>query len=74
MYVAGGGTFTLFDFGGGDDATQFGVVGDVGVKLPINEHVGARIAASYTHGFDNDDFGNRNILAAVFGISVLLGG
>lgn len=73
-YLAVGGTFTLFDFSGLDSVTQFGLVGDIGVKLPINEHVGARLAASYTRGFSNQDLESRNILAALFGLSVYLGG
>lgn len=73
MYVAVGGTFTLFDFSSLDSVTQFGLAGDIGVKLPINEHAGARLAASYTRGFSNDDLDSRNILAALIGISVYLG-
>jgi opacity protein-like surface antigen len=72
-YLGIGPTFTLVDLGG-ESSSQFGLTGELGVKLPINEHVGARLAASYTRGFENDDFGSRNILAAVFGISVFLGG
>jgi len=72
-YLAAGGTLNLVD-GGGDSASQLGVVVDVGVKLPIAERIGARLAASYTHGFDNNDFASRNVLAAIFGISMYLGG
>ena len=71
-YLALGGTFTLVS--NGDSSTQFGGVVDIGVKIPINERVGARLAASYTHGFENDDFYSRNVIAAVFGLSVFLGG
>ena len=74
FYLAVGGSFTLFDFGPSDSDTQFGASLDLGAKLPISESVGGRIALSYTHGFENDDFANRNIIAAIFGISVFLGG
>jgi hypothetical protein len=73
VYLAFGGTFTLFDFGE-ESNTQFGASLDLGAKLPISDRVGGRIAASYTRAFENDDFNTRNILAAIFGISVFLGG
>ena len=75
FYTAVGGTFTLIDLGEFvDSRTQFGASFDLGAKLPISDSVGGRIAASYTRGFGTDSFSSRNILAAIFGISVFLGG
>jgi hypothetical protein len=70
FYVAIGPSFTVLD----DDATQLGVLGEFGVKLPIAERVGARLAAGYNHGFENDDLSNRGIIYGTAGLSVLLGG
>jgi hypothetical protein len=72
FFVAGGPTFTWVDLG--DSSTQFGLAGELGVKLPIADRIGARLAAGYMHGFENDDFGSRNVIYGTAGLSVFLGG
>jgi len=72
IYLGAGPTFTWLDLG--DSNTQFGLTGEFGAKLPIASRVGARLAAGYMHGFENDDFGSRNVIYGTAGLSVFLGG
>jgi hypothetical protein len=73
FFLAAGPTFTLVDFGS-DSSTQFGLNGELGVKLPIADRVGTRLGVGYTRGFETDDFGTRNIIYATAGLSMFLGG
>lgn len=72
VYIGAGPTFTWLDLG--DSNTQFGLTGELGAKLPIADRVGARLAAGFMHGFENDDFGDRNVIYGTAGLSVFLGG
>lgn len=78
LYVAAGPTFTWVDID--ESSTQFGLTGEFGVKLPIADRIGARLAAGYMHGFESGDFfsdnyfGERNVIYGTAGLSVFLGG
>lgn len=78
FYVAAGPTFTWVDID--ESSTQFGLTGEFGVKLPIADRIGARLAAGYMHGFESGDFfsdnyfGERNVIYGTAGLSVFLGG
>lgn len=71
-YVAGIGTLTLLDVS--RSATQFGIGIEAGVKTPIGDRVGWRFGGGFYHGFENVDFGPRDIIYGLLGISVFLGG
>jgi hypothetical protein len=69
FFLAAGPTFSLVD-----SSTQFGLNGELGVKLPIADRIGTRLGVGYTRGFDSDDFNTRNIIYATAGLSMFLGG
>lgn len=60
--------------GGGDTATQFGVLGEGGVKLPVAEKFALRLGAGVGRFFENDDFIGSWDIFGRFGFSVFLGG
>jgi hypothetical protein len=73
IFLAAGPTFTLVDFGN-ESSTQFGLNGELGVKLPIADRIGARLGVGYTRGFESDEFNTRNIIYGTAGLSMFLGG
>lgn len=60
--------------GSGSTATQFGVVGEGGVKLPVADNFALRLAAGVGRFFENDDFIGSWDIFGTFGFSVFLGG
>ena len=60
--------------GGGETATQFGVIGEGGVKLPVAEKFALRLGAGVGRFFENDDFVGSWDIFGRFGFSVFLGG
>ena len=74
-YIGAGPSFTFISEGESD--SQFGLLGEIGVKLPISSQVGTRLAAGFMHGFGSDgrfELGDRNIIYLTAGLSVFLGG
>jgi len=71
-YVGGMGTLTLLDVS--RSVTQFGIGIEAGVKTLISDRVGWRFGGGYYHGFGNSDFGGRDVVYGLLGISVFLGG
>lgn len=63
-----GGTFSLLD--NVDTETQFGVTGELGVKLPTTDYFGWRVALGYTHLFENDELSTQDIISLAVGFSV----
>ncbi|MEJ2548540.1 MAG: hypothetical protein P8125_12135 [Gemmatimonadota bacterium] len=72
-YIGVGPSF-LYVKDGEQDSSQFGVLGELGLKIPIAQRVGTRMAAGFMHGFDSDDFSERNMIYLTAGLSVFLGG
>ena len=67
-YVRAQGQFLLAG-AGGESASQFGVGGGIGVKLPLVERLAARVEASIGYRFENDDFVGVTTVAGLFGFS-----
>lgn len=67
-YVRAQGQF-LFTGSGGESASQFGVAGGIGVKLPLVPQLALRLEASFGHRFENADFFGRSTIAGLVGLS-----
>ncbi|MDT8437061.1 MAG: outer membrane beta-barrel protein [Gemmatimonadota bacterium] len=72
LYVGVGPTLTVINTS--DTDSQFGLTGELGAKVPVQERIGLRFAAGFRHGFDTDDFPETNVIFGTFGLSVFLGG
>jgi len=55
--------------GGGSSASQFGLVGQVGVKTPLNGPLAAKLAVGVKRDFENDDFFGATTIFGTVGLS-----
>lgn len=74
-YASGGVNLTALDFGSGDDfSTQFGVFGELGVKVPIEGDLGARLGIGGARFFENSpDFQDVWSIFGTMGFSYFTG-
>ncbi len=70
FYLGGGGTLSLFSASDSDTETQFGLLGELGVKLPVSDYFGWRLAAGFTRLFESDSLNGQSIIFAAIGFSV----
>ncbi len=55
--------------GGDNSASQFGLVGQAGIKAPLKGPLAARIAVGVKRDFENDDFFGATTIFGTFGLS-----
>lgn len=54
---------------GDDSASQFGLVGQAGIKAPLKGPLAAKVAIGVKRDFENDDFFGATTIFGTFGLS-----